>query len=83
MKLNEFQNKVVASPVGEQVAAMVNEQAPGQGTENFRRLISSIGSDLVAAAITAERAGVTLEYICEVTLANCNRIEHEDIHFGN
>ena len=84
MKINEFQNRAVSSPVGEQVSELVQAKPPTAGTENYRRLINSIASDMIAAAVTAEKAGLTLQYICEVALESCTHIDtNEEKHYGN
>jgi hypothetical protein len=85
MKINEFQNRAVASPVGEQVNEIIQGTVPPlAGTENYRRLINSIASDMIAAAVTAEKAGLTLQYICEVALESCTHIDtDEEKHYGN
>ena len=84
MKLNEFQNKVAKSLVAQEVdEETATVTIPVEGTVSFRRLISSVANDLIAAAITCEKVGITLEYVCEVALATCNKEEHEEITYGN
>ena len=81
MKINEFQNKIAKSVMAENVAAMTKKIVPpAQGTANFQRLIDSIASDLSAAALAAERAGLTLQYICEVALALANGTEDSNVN---
>tara|TARA_R110002020_G_scaffold207256_2_gene412645 strand:- start:2087 stop:2347 length:261 start_codon:yes stop_codon:yes gene_type:complete len=70
MKLNEFQNKLVHSDLGVGALEMTSSTLPpSHGTENFRKLIDSVASDLSAAALACEKAGVTLQYVAELALA--------------